>query len=104
MESSPAVLSLGKLVQEKGFSFEWKPGRPPSLQNDKGQHIKVEVKDLVPMIASPVLSCPVQQGGASSSSDGAVVRGEKSPTQSSGNRGAPSIPKAHEVNLDPYII
>ena len=96
MDNSLAVLSLGKLVQEKGFSFEWKPGCPPSLRNDKGKYIHVEVKDLVPVLASPVVSCPVQEGGASSSSDGPPMRGANPPAQTWRNPGKPT-----ESTLDP---
>ena len=59
MEDSPSILSLGKLVQEKGFSFEWKAGCRPLLTNSAGEEITVDVHDNVPIIASPVISCPV---------------------------------------------
>ena len=69
MENSPSVLSLGKLIEEKGFSFEWKFGSHPILVNPDGAIINIEVHDYVPMIAATALSCPVNQyGGISSSS------------------------------------
>ena len=36
MDDSPSVLPLGKLIQEKGFSFEWKYGRQPVPRNPNG--------------------------------------------------------------------
>ena len=73
MEDSPSVLSLGKLVQEKGFSFEWKAGCRPLLTNSAGQEITVDVHDNVPTIASPVISCPVPGTDVEKSSGSNVV-------------------------------
>ena len=59
-----------------GFSLEWKHGQPPVLLSNTGERIcLVKVHDHVPMIASLVLTCPVNgRGGASSSSTDALPR------------------------------
>ena len=55
MDDSPYVLSLGKLVQDMKFSFEWKRGRPPVLISPNGRNIPIEVRDYIPMVAAPVM-------------------------------------------------
>ena len=34
LDDTPAVLSLGKLCQDQGYSYEWTTGQKPQLTND----------------------------------------------------------------------
>ena len=40
LENSPAVLSLGKLVEDEEFEYHWKPGETPYLER-KAPYIKI---------------------------------------------------------------
>ena len=42
LEDTPAVLSLGKLCEDQGYSYEWTNGQKPQLMKD-GRRIKVRV-------------------------------------------------------------
>ena len=54
LKESPAVLSLGKLLEEKGYSYEWHPGQPSCLiksrkkiEGKNNNHILVVVPPIV---------------------------------------------------------
>ena len=48
LEDTPAVLSLGKLCQDHGYSFEWTSGQKPQLIKD-GRRKKRSVENYVPI-------------------------------------------------------
>ena len=54
LENTPAVLSLGKLCDENGYSYEWINGQKPHLIKD-GIRIICNTENFVP-IAVPGLS------------------------------------------------
>ena len=54
LEDSPAVLSLGKLCQDHGYSFEWTSGQKPQLIKN-GRRIKSSTENYVPIVV-PCLS------------------------------------------------
>ena len=63
LEETPAILSLGKLCKNHGYSYEWVSGQEPQLtKNDK--NIICKTDHLVPLVV-PGLS--VNSGGSSSS-------------------------------------
>ena len=59
LDNTPAVLSLGKLCDENGYSYEWINGQKPHL-----------IKDLIRKICSTENFVPIVVPGLSSSSSG----------------------------------
>ena len=49
-EDSPAVLSLGFLCAEMGYSYEWRKGECPSLVKN-GRIIRCKLENHVPIVA-----------------------------------------------------
>ena len=77
LENTPAVLSLGKLCDENGYSYEWINGQKPHLIND-GIRIICNTENFVPIVvpgfsssssaSSSTLRTPMKQESHSSSS------------------------------------
>ena len=77
LENTPAVLSLGKLCDENGYSYEWINGQKPHLSKD-GIRIICNTENFVPIVvpglsssssgSSSALRTPVKQESHSSSS------------------------------------
>ena len=77
LENTPAVLSIGKLCDENGFSYEWINGQKPHLIKD-GIRIICYVENFVPFVvpglsssssgSSSTLRTPMKQESHSSSS------------------------------------
>ena len=51
LENTPAVLSLGKLCDENGYSYEWINGRKPHLLKN-GIRIPCNTENFVPIVVS----------------------------------------------------
>ena len=66
LENTPAVLSLGKLCDENGYSYEWINGQKPHLIQ-KGIRIPCNTENFVPIVV-PGLS------NSSSGSDSSISR------------------------------
>ena len=66
LENTPAVLSLGKLCDENGYSYEWIDGQKPHL-NKNGIRIPCNTENFVPIVV-PGLS------NSSSGSDSSTSR------------------------------
>ena len=49
LENTPAVLSLGKLCDENGYSYEWITGQKPHLIR-KGIRIQCKTENFVPIV------------------------------------------------------
>ena len=49
LEDTPAVLSLGKLCEDHGYSYEWTSGQKPQLIKD-GRRIKCSTENNVPIV------------------------------------------------------
>ena len=49
LENTPAVLSLGKLCDENGYSYEWNNGQKPHLIKD-GIRIICNTENFVPIV------------------------------------------------------
>ena len=49
MEDTPAVLSLGKLCDEHGYSYEWINGQKPHLI-ENGIRIQCNTENFVPIV------------------------------------------------------
>ena len=77
LENTPAVLSLGKLRDENGYSYEWINGQKPHLVKD-GIRIICSTENFVPIVvpgltsssstSSSSLRTPIKQESRSSSS------------------------------------
>ena len=77
LDNTPAVLSLGKLCDENGYSYEWINGQKPHLVED-GIRIICNTENFVPIVvpglsssssgSSSTLRTPMQQESHSSSS------------------------------------
>ena len=63
LEDTAAVLSLGKLCEEHGYTYEWASGQKPHLA-EQGKRILSETENVVPL-GVPGLS---SHSGTSSSS------------------------------------
>ena len=50
LENTPAVLSLGKLCDEHGYSHEWINGQKPHLTKKKGIRIQCNTENFVPIV------------------------------------------------------
>ena len=60
LENTPAVLSLGKVCDENGYSYEWINGQKPHL-NKKGIRIQCNTENFVPIVV-PGLSASSSPG------------------------------------------
>ena len=92
LENTPAVLSLGKLCDENGYSYEWINGQKPHLIKD-GIRIICNTENFVPIVV-PGLS---GSSSASSSSSRTPMKQEShsfSPSSSS-----PSSPTVGEMSV-----
>ena len=49
LEDTPAVLSLGKLCEDHGYSYHWTSGQKPQLMKD-GRRIKCNTANYVPIV------------------------------------------------------
>ena len=67
LENTPAVLSLGKLYDENGYSYEWINGQKPHLIKKNGIRIPCNTENFVPIVV-PGLS------NSSSGSDSSTSR------------------------------
>ena len=66
LENTPAVLSLGKLCDENGYSYEWINGQKPHLIKN-GIRIQCNSENFVPIVV-PGLSASVSSGSRPSTS------------------------------------
>ena len=66
LENTPAVLSLGKLCDENGYSYEWINGQKPHLVKD-GIRIQCNTENFVPIMV-PGLSASSSSSFPSSTS------------------------------------
>ena len=86
LEETPAVLSLGKLCKDHGYSYEWVSGQEPRLtKNGKGTICKTD--NFVPLVV-PELS--VNSGSSSSSTTPPQESLELEASRASGNKAAAS--------------
>ena len=90
LDNTPAVLSLGKLCDENGYSYEWINGRKPHLIKD-GIRIICNTENFVPIVV-PGLS---SSSSASSSTSRTLVKQESHSSSSS----SPSSPTVVEMSV-----
>ena len=92
LDNTPAVLSLGKLCDENGYSYEWINGQKPHLIKD-GIRIICNTENFVPIVVSGLSS----SSSASSSTSRTPVQQESHSSSSSSS--SPSSPTADEISV-----
>ena len=86
LDNTPAVLSLGKLCDENGYSFEWINGQKPHLNKD-GIRIICNTENFVPIVV-PGLS---SSSSGSSSTSRTPLRQESHSPSSSSSSSSPTV-------------
>ena len=92
LENTPAVLSLGKLCDENGYSYEWINGQKPHLIED-GIRIICNTENFVPIVVSGLSS----SSSASSSTSRTPMKQESHSSSSSSS--SPSSPTIDEITV-----
>ena len=87
LENTPAVLSLGKLCDENGYSCEWINGQKPHLIKD-GIRIICNTENFVPIVV-PGLSS--SSSGSSSTSRTPIKQESHSSSSSSSSPSSPTV-------------
>ena len=87
LENTPAVLSLGKLCDENGYSYEWINGQKPHLMKN-GIRIQCNTENFVPIL-DPGLSNS-SSGSDSSTSRTLSRQGSHCSTSSSRSSSSPT--------------
>ena len=95
LDNTPAVLSLGKLCDENGYSYEWINGQKPHLIKD-GIRIICNTENFVPIVVPGLSSSP----SASSSTLRTSMKQEShSSSSSSSSSSSPSSPAVGEISV-----
>ena len=92
LENTPAVLSLGKLCDENGYSYEWINGQEPHLIKD-GIRIICNTENFVPIVVPGLTS----SSSTSSSSSRTPIKQESHSSSSSSS--SPSSPTVGEMSV-----
>ena len=92
LENTPAVLSLGKLYDENGYSYEWINGEKPHLIKD-GIRIPCNTENFVPIVVPGLTS----SSSASSSTSRTPMKQESRSSSSSSS--SPSSPTVGEMSV-----
>ena len=99
LDDTPAVLSLGKLCEEHGCTYEWASGQKPHLTKN-GKRILCKTANFAPVVvpglssssSSSSSSTSFPQDSSSTSPSPARPRSDETQDQASGDRGdAPKI-------------
>ena len=90
LDNTPAVLWLGKLCDENGYSYEWINGQKPHLIKD-GIRIICNMENFVPIVV-PGLS-------SSSSGSSSTSRTPMKQDSSSSSSSSPSSPTVGEISV-----
>ena len=93
LENTPAVLSLGKLCDENGYSYEWINGQKPHLIKD-GIRIICNTENFVPIVVPGLTS----SSSTSSSSLRTPIK-QESRSSSSSSSSSPSSPTVGEMSV-----
>ena len=89
LENTPAVLSLGKLCDENGYSYEWINGQKPHLIKN-GIRIQCNTENFVPIVV-PGLSASSSSGSDSSTSRTPSRQESHSSSSSSSSSSSPTV-------------
>ena len=92
LENTPAVLSLGKLCDENGYSYEWINGQKPHLIKD-GIRIICNTENFVPIVV------PGLSSSSSGSSSTSKTPSKEESHSSSSSSASPSSPTVGEMSV-----
>ena len=92
LDNTPAVLSLGKLCDENGYSYEWINGQKPHLIKD-GIRIICNTENFVPIVV------PGLSSSSSSSSSTSPTPMKQESHSSSSSSSSPSSPTVDEISV-----
>ena len=92
VENTPAVLSLGKLCDENGYSYEWIISQKPHLI-ENGIRIQCNTENFVPIVV-PGLSTSCSSGSHHSTSMTPSIQERHCSTSSSGSSSSPTTATA----------
>ena len=87
LDNTPAVLSLGKLCDENGYSYEWINGQKPHLIKD-GIRIPCNTENFVPIVVPGLTS---SSSGSSSSLRTPMKQESHSSSSSSSSPSSPTV-------------
>ena len=96
LENTPAVLSLGKLCDENGYSYEWINGQKPHLIKN-GIRIPCDTENFVPIVV-PGLSS--SSSGSSSTSKTPSRQESHSSSSSSASSSSPTVSREREDGIN----
>ena len=97
LENTPAVLSLGKLCDENGYSYEWIDGQKPHLI-DNGIRIQCNTENFVPIVVPGLSSSSSSRSHPSTSMT--LSRQEcNHPTSSSSSSSSPTTTASSEREI-----
>ena len=89
LENTPAVLSLGKVCDETGYSYEWINGQRPHLI-ENGIRIQCNTENFVPIVV-PGLSASSSSGSDPSTSRTLSRQESHCSTSSSSSSSSPTV-------------
>ena len=92
LENTPAVLSLGKLCDENGYSYEWINGQKPHLIKN-GIRITCNTENFVPIVV------PGLSSSSSGSSSTSKTPSKQESHSSSSSSSSPSSPTVDEISV-----
>ena len=92
LENTPAVLSLGKLCDENGYSYEWINGQKPHLIKD-GIRIICNTENFVPIVV------PGLSSSSSGSSSTSKTPSKQESHSSSSSSASSSLPTVSEIQI-----
>ena len=95
LEDTPAVLSLGKLCVDHGYSYEWTSGQKPQLIKD-GRRIKCSMENYVPIVVLGLSTG--SSSSATPTSPTSVLQGEVIPTLHPASTGSESTSSTVRVS------
>ena len=93
LENTPAVLSLGKLCDENGYSYEWINGQKPHLIKD-GIRIICNTENFVPIVVPGLTS-----SSSTSSSSLRTPMKQESHSSNSSSSSSPSSPTVGDMSV-----
>ena len=97
LDNTPAVLSLGKLCDENGYSYEWINGQKPHLIKD-GIRIICNTENFVPIVVPGLSSSSSASSSASSSTLRTPMKQESHSSSSSSS--SPSSPTGAKFRFE----
>ena len=101
LENTPAVLSLGKLCDESGYSYEWINGQKPHLIIN-GIRIQCNTEHFVPIVV-PGLSASSSSGSDSSTSRTLSRQESYCSTSSSSSSSSPTVTSSGNMKREDRI-